>query len=93
MEVAAELSVSKTQVLNISRCRATLHKRQLTSKAANFGQFADIDKAVFDWFCRVRTPVGLPKPLPISLAALQARAQGYYIILSSAITNYVGNKK
>ena len=74
-EVAAELGVSKTQVLNISRCRAALYKRQLTSKVAKFGKFADIDKAVFDWFCRVRTPVGLRKPLPVSLAALQARAR------------------
>eukprot|EP00731_Ephydatia_muelleri_P015155 Em0008g875a len=73
-EVAAQLGVSKTQVLNISRCRAALYKRQLTSKVAKFGKFADIDKAVFDWFCRVRTPVGLRKPLPVSLAALQARA-------------------
>ncbi|KAL5496854.1 hypothetical protein EMCRGX_G013222 [Ephydatia muelleri] len=74
-EVAAQLGVSKTQVLNISRCRAALYKRQLTSKVAKFGKFADIDKAVFDWFCRVRTPVGLRKPLPVSLAALQARAR------------------
>eukprot|EP00731_Ephydatia_muelleri_P002108 Em0001g2108a len=74
-EVAAQLGVSKTQVLNISRCRAALYKRQLTSKVAKFGKFADIDKAVFDWFCRVRTPVGLRKPLPVSLAALQACAR------------------
>ena len=40
-EVAAQLGVSKTQVLNISRCRAALYKRQLTSKVAKMYQPLD----------------------------------------------------
>ena len=81
-KIAKILGVSKTQIQNIQASRSRINqavkdpivprKSKITTVKSKHPQ---LDKAVYEWFCRMRNPPNRCKPMPISRAAIQARAK------------------
>ena len=72
-DITRELGIGKTQVYTLYKKRDSLLVSVRKSgvpkhskKVKNSARYPDIDAAVFEWFCGVRTLRGSRKPLPVS---------------------------
>ncbi len=81
-EAASARGVSRKQVQNIIKNQEAITEhtknQTLPLKAKLIVQkayYAEVEKAVFQWFKLVRNPLGRCKPLPVSRSIIQARAK------------------
>ena len=79
-DITRELGIGKTQVYTLYKKRdsllASVRKSGVpkhSKKVKNSARYPDIDAAVFEWFCGVRT-LRSRKPLPVSQDLIKARA-------------------
>lgn len=76
-DIAQQFGIGKTQAYRILRnkdelqnTKTPLYCKVLTTK----GKYPEIDTAIFDWFCSIRSFSGSRRPLPVSKSIIQARA-------------------
>jgi AcrR family transcriptional regulator len=81
-DITRELGIGKTQVYKLYKNRdsllASVRKSGIpnhSKKVKNSAKYPDIDAAVFEWFCAVRTLRRSRKPLPVSQDLIKARAK------------------